>query len=276
MRYILFVVVAGVMALPAHALTFDLWSSLERSAFGLLNADRASQGLNIVTADSRLHNAARAHSRDMASNNFFSHTGSNGSNAGSRIAAQGYNFVSWGENIAAGQQTANDVISAWLNSPGHRDNMRGGSFTDAAIGFVSAGPNANFSTYWTMVLASGDTAGNGSPTVENPPPAPGNPPPTSENQPPASENPPPAANNQPPPQGNAQNQAPSMQSTEERQPALGTPMARVPLQLMDDPTNDIETVSEVPLPPSIWLFAVALACGLVFARRSATLAPNEA
>ena len=87
-----------------------------------------------------------------------SHTGSGGTNAGDRIAAEGYAATAWGENIAAGFLTAESVVTAWLDSPGHRDNMRNGLFTDAGIGFVEAGANADFATYWTLELAAGDSA----------------------------------------------------------------------------------------------------------------------
>lgn len=247
MRYIVYTVVAVVIALPAQALTFDLWNSFEQAAFNLLNTDRTGQRLGVVTADSRLHNAARSHSQDMASNNFFSHTGSNGSRAGDRITAQGYNFLSWGENIAAGQQTGADVISAWLNSPGHRANMRGQSFTDAAIGRIKGDAGADFSSYWTMVLASGDSAADGTPVASNPTagtPSTGN-----------------------PSTGNPSTGNPTTGNPTTGSPFAGNQLAQMQLPSIGQPTAAVEAPSEVPLPPAIWLFAVALTCGLLFARR---------
>lgn len=265
MRYIVYIFVVGVIALPAQALTFDLWNSLEQAAFNLLNADRTGQGIGVVTADARLHNAARSHSRDMASNNFFSHTGSDGSRAGNRITAQGYNFLSWGENIAAGQQTAVDVIAAWLNSPGHRDNMRGRSFTDAAIGQVKGGTGADFSSYWTMVLASGDSTADGSPVASNPTagsPSTGTP---------STGNP--SAGNPTP--GNPSTGNPATGNPTNGSPFAGNQLAQMQLPSIGQPTADVEAPSEVPLPPAIWLFAVALTCGLLFARRHTTTIVRE-
>lgn len=157
-RFFLSVLIFAAAAAPAHALTVDLWNAFERDVLTLVNQDRTSQGLGTLTGESRLHNAARAHSGDMAANNFFSHTGTGGTNAGNRIQTAGYSFTAWGENIAAGYRTAESVVTAWLNSPGHRDNMRNGIFTDVGIGYIEGGDQADFSTYWTLVLAAGDGA----------------------------------------------------------------------------------------------------------------------
>lgn len=157
-RYAIVILLANAIFAPATALTVDQWDGLERGVLDLVNRDRAAQGAGTLNGDSRLHDAARAHSQDMAVNDFFSHTGSGGTSPGDRIAAEGYSATAWGENIAAGFLTAESVVAAWLDSPGHRDNMRNGLFTDAGIGLVEAGADADFATYWTLELAAGDSA----------------------------------------------------------------------------------------------------------------------
>jgi hypothetical protein len=157
LRYVFALLLANAVFAPATALTIDQWNGLERGVLDLVNRDRSAQGLGTLNGDSRLHDAARSHSQDMAANNFFSHTGTGGTNAGDRIAAEGYAATAWGENIAAGFPTAESVVAAWLDSPGHRDNMRNGLFTDAGIGYIEAGANADFDTYWTLGLAAGDS-----------------------------------------------------------------------------------------------------------------------
>jgi hypothetical protein len=157
-RFAIILLLASAYFSPAHALGIDFWNAFERDVLDLVNQDRAGVGLGALAGDSRLHDAARAHSIDMATNNFFDHTGSDGSNAGQRAAAAGYTPTTWGENIAAGHLSAESVVAGWLDSPGHRDNMRNGAFTDAGIGYVEGGPNADFATYWTLALAAGDSA----------------------------------------------------------------------------------------------------------------------
>ena len=68
----------------------------------LTNQQRANYGLPPLAANAALAAAATAHSNDMANKNFFSHTGSDGSNPGQRISRAGYNWYTYGENIAAG------------------------------------------------------------------------------------------------------------------------------------------------------------------------------
>jgi uncharacterized protein YkwD len=102
---------------------------------------------------SALANAASVHSQDMATNTFFSHTGSDGSNAGQRITAQGYQWSTWAENIAAGQPSVTSVMDAWMNSTGHCENIMSQYIQEVGVACI-AGPAGGYSTYWTMNLAS--------------------------------------------------------------------------------------------------------------------------
>lgn len=119
----------------------------------LTNAERAAHGCPPVTLETRLTLAAQAHSEDMAINNFFSHTGSDGSSPGDRISRAGYNWRSYGENIAAGYTTPEAVVTAWMDSPGHRANILTCGFDHLGIGYVYA-KSTRYQHYWTMKLAS--------------------------------------------------------------------------------------------------------------------------
>lgn len=98
--------------------------------------------------------AALAHSDDMQSGNFFSHTGSDGSSAGQRITAAGYAWRAWGENIAAGQASVASVMAGWMASPGHCANLMNPGFRELGVACVKGGAGSSFSTYWTMELAT--------------------------------------------------------------------------------------------------------------------------
>ncbi len=78
------------------------------------------------------------------------HTGSDGSSAGDRIALAGFSASTWGENVAAGYSSTAAVLDGWMASSGHRDNILGDGFT--AIGVASA-RSGDGTLYWTMVLA---------------------------------------------------------------------------------------------------------------------------
>lgn len=116
----------------------------------LLNDVRLTNGAGNVTFDARLANAAQGHADDMRTNNYFSHTGLNGSSPGDRITAAGYKWRTYGENIARGQQSEQEVLTAWTNSPGHHANNINPNFEDFALAKAGSGSN----TYWVLVLAS--------------------------------------------------------------------------------------------------------------------------
>ncbi len=103
-----------------------------------------------MTFDARLGRAAQGHANDMLANNYFSHTGLNGSSPGDRITAQGYRWRTYGENIARGQQDEAAVLNAWQNSSGHRANNENRNFED--FGLAKAGSGSN--KYWVLVLAT--------------------------------------------------------------------------------------------------------------------------
>jgi uncharacterized protein YkwD len=97
--------------------------------------------------------AAEAHSLDMATHNFFSHTGSNGSTEADRVAAAGYGYWMLGENIAAGQASVDEVLAAWLASPAHCANMMNSGFKEVGLscGFAAG---SQYQRYWTLELGA--------------------------------------------------------------------------------------------------------------------------
>jgi uncharacterized protein YkwD len=103
--------------------------------------------------NSKLESAAEAHSLDMSDHNFFSHTGSDGSDVAMRAQAQSYEWRAIGENIAAGQNTAEEVIEGWLESPGHCRNLMNENYTEVAVACVQ-NVNTDYHNYWTNVLGN--------------------------------------------------------------------------------------------------------------------------
>ena len=105
-----------------------------------------------VVADATLVLAAQQHSDDMASNNFFSHTGSNGLSVADRIDNLGFNWFNVGENIAAGQESLAEAHDGWMQSPGHCENIMNPRYTRMGVACASSG-QSNFDRYWTVVFA---------------------------------------------------------------------------------------------------------------------------
>jgi uncharacterized protein YkwD len=99
-----------------------------------------------------LEDVAFAHSRDMGDYNFFSHTGSDGLTVGDRVRNAGYDWSHVGENIAAGQQTIDTVMAAWLDSPGHCANIMRSVYTEFGAASYSV-DGSDYPIYWTQVFA---------------------------------------------------------------------------------------------------------------------------
>lgn len=121
--------------------------SEERTFLGLINDYRKRNGAGALALNANLGAAADAHSRDMARKDYFRH-----SKTGQLVERHGYtNWRAIGENIAAGQQTAQQVFDAWRRSNDHDRNMRGKNFTEIGIGRAHA-KNSKYGWYWTTVF----------------------------------------------------------------------------------------------------------------------------
>ena len=114
----------------------------EAQVIQLTNDARAAAGCPPLTNNDRLHNAALAHSTDMAVNDYFSHTSLDGSSMVDRIEREGYSWRRLAENIAAGYRTPQAVVNGWMNSPGHRANIENCDLTEIGVGF--------YDFYWTQ------------------------------------------------------------------------------------------------------------------------------
>ena len=99
-----------------------------------------------VTWNDLLEKAAANHSQDMSQNNYFSHTSPSGGNAGTRIAAVGYRWTAYGENIAMGYNDERTVVTGWINSPGHCKNIMNKNYKEMGV--------AKVNSYWTQAFGS--------------------------------------------------------------------------------------------------------------------------
>jgi uncharacterized protein YkwD len=93
--------------------------------------------------------AAQAHSSDMARQNYFSHQGKDGREVADRAGKAGYRWSGIGENIAAGQESVDQVMAGWLASPGHCANIMDRWFTEMGSAYAVAGR-----PYWTQVFGT--------------------------------------------------------------------------------------------------------------------------
>jgi uncharacterized protein YkwD len=99
--------------------------------------------------------ASRLHALDMGQLAYFSHDGLDGSSPGDRMERAGFTGPGpWGENIAAGQQTAEEVVKAWIESPGHCSNIMDPDYRVLGAGYALV-PGSPSSHYWVQTFAGG-------------------------------------------------------------------------------------------------------------------------
>ena len=110
----------------------------------LTNQFRSQYGLRPLSWNSQLGTAAQNHALDMARMRRMSHSGSDGSQVGNRVQRVRYPFRQVGENVAHNQKTAKEVLSSWMRSPGHRENILNPNFSEIGVGYYNG--------YWTQVF----------------------------------------------------------------------------------------------------------------------------
>ncbi|MEM9102907.1 MAG: CAP domain-containing protein [Pseudomonadota bacterium] len=115
--------------------------------------DESMDAVELLTWNCELADAAVSHSEDMATVNFFSHTGSDGLSVADRVSNAGYSWSRVGENIAVGQRTVEVVMEGWLDSPGHCRNIMNSGYTHFGSSRVDTDA-ADYPVYWTQVFAT--------------------------------------------------------------------------------------------------------------------------
>ncbi|MBP3579954.1 MAG: hypothetical protein J6K12_01770 [Clostridia bacterium] len=115
--------------------------------FELVNNQRLKSGIAALTYDEDLEKCASVRSKEIQS--LFSHTRPNGTRCFTVLDEYGYKYSTAGENIAYGQDSANEVFEAWMNSQGHRENILNPSYT--RIGMAKYGTST---LYWAQMFAS--------------------------------------------------------------------------------------------------------------------------
>ncbi len=134
------------------------WVEKEDAMLALVNAMRDSGGdcpsgyrpaVPPLVVDQALRDAARGHALDMGERAYFSHDTPDGLDPWERIDAAGYTASATGENIAAGNGTAQATFEQWRTSDGHCRNMMSASSTEIGIGYAYV-DSSPYGHYWVQ------------------------------------------------------------------------------------------------------------------------------
>lgn len=115
----------------------------------LVNVERKKQGLNELILSHNLNGIATKKAEDMRDNNYFSHQSQRYGSPFEMLQSFGVKYSSAGENIAAGQKSAQQVMTDWMNSSGHRANILNANYKELGVGYVEGG---TYGTYWVQLF----------------------------------------------------------------------------------------------------------------------------
>jgi uncharacterized protein YkwD len=146
--------VAGCSETPPLAVDAEL----EQHVLGLVNAERRSHGLAALQWSAPLGDAARLHAREMADAGYLEHDSLERTSRGlakacdwsERVRRFAPHSQRLAENLAAGAETAQEVVSGWMTSVEHRRNMLDPGFREAGIGYWVGG---GAERYWVADFA---------------------------------------------------------------------------------------------------------------------------
>lgn len=129
------------------------------------NIERQKRGLAPLYENQTLSQAATAKAQNMFEENYWAHFSPSGKDPWGFILKSGYKFSYAGENLARNFYNTDEVVSAWMNSPSHRDNILNPNYQDIGIAVVDGVLNGQKTTLVVQMFGKSYEAVAGSPQV---------------------------------------------------------------------------------------------------------------
>ena len=143
---------AGLIRLPgpSHEL---VGAVLPGAVVALTNNERADQGLPTLTASPLLTRAAQMKADDMAAKSYYAHVSPDGTIPPAWLSRVGYKYQIMGENLVIDRDNASEVVSAWMGSEAHRENILNRQFTEIGVGVANGTYQGQETTYVVQMFA---------------------------------------------------------------------------------------------------------------------------
>jgi uncharacterized protein YkwD len=127
-------------------------TGVQGEAIKLINDYRVANGRRALSPNAFLMNAAGGYANVLASQNFFSHYGLDGSTPEARTAGAGYAGFMSGEVLSAGanQNIALNAVNNWKNSPEHNAILLNPDAVEIGIG-LGFNNGATYKYYWIAI-----------------------------------------------------------------------------------------------------------------------------
>lgn len=121
-------------ATPPAILSSD-WLLTRAGIEAQTNLQRTNNNVAILHDSAALDKSAQVKANDIIARQYFAHIDPSGKGVGDLVTDQGYTYIKVGENLALGNfKSDEDVVTAWMNSPGHRANILDSAFSDIGVG----------------------------------------------------------------------------------------------------------------------------------------------
>ncbi len=127
-------------------ITEEVPPNFAQEVLELVNIERAKEHLQPLKLSGSMNHYAQIRAKEITKS--FSHTRPSGYSCFT-VIPKPYRMV--GENIAAGQRSAKEVVQAWMNSPGHRENIMNPKFQELGMGYLYM-PNSKYKHYWAQLF----------------------------------------------------------------------------------------------------------------------------
>ncbi|MBU2330099.1 CAP domain-containing protein, partial [Patescibacteria group bacterium] len=124
------------------------------SVFSLTNQERASEGVQALIRNTKLDRAAQMKAEDMANKSYYAHVSPEGLTPMHFVDRAGYSYLMVGENLVVNRDSAQEVISAFMGSPGHRTNILRSEFTDIGVGVANGTYKGKEAVFVVQIFAA--------------------------------------------------------------------------------------------------------------------------
>jgi hypothetical protein len=126
---------------------------LPGAVVALTNEERGEEGLGSLKANALLTKAAQLKADDMASKSYYAHVSPDGTIPPAWLNKVGYKYQMMGENLVIDRTSSEQVVSAWMGSEAHRENILNPQFTEIGIGIAYGRYKGQDTTYVVQMLA---------------------------------------------------------------------------------------------------------------------------
>ncbi len=120
----------------------------------LTNKERSEKDIPVLQRNSLLDQAAQMKAQDMAANGYYAHVSPDGVTPMHWVGKAGYKYLIMGENLVVNRTDAEQVVDAFMGSPGHRANILRTDFTEVGIGVANGTYKGKNATFTVQIFAA--------------------------------------------------------------------------------------------------------------------------